>query len=402
MYAKVAKWRSAKPGREESAVAVLSSIRWPLLSLPTLEALGDVKATSGSFASAVAERSAQAKASHHGLADATNFAALVPHARQAFAGWWAGLGCASAGGAVIAGTGAAGKAGAEPLKPRAVRPHEGTLLFLDGSQEPGRVLQWFLRAQSGRSVAGKGSELAGAAATFEEMADVWCGQDDAFYVLDRDAERVVQVRNGEGEVVSKGPIRPERPCAVAVEGADRAVYVLDREGSRVIRYVHGRALQVAGSTEPGSSAGHLNAGPTGRLFATKGGRLYISDTLNHRVQRWDPGAKAGVTVAGGHGCGSGADQLSHPGGIWAMDNGTIFVADTGNHRVMRWRDGARAGVLAAGGYGPGDGLHQLKEPVDVTVEPSSGGLIIADFGNARVVRWAAPAPPAELLAAVKS
>ncbi|CAE7949737.1 unnamed protein product, partial [Symbiodinium sp. KB8] len=87
------------------------------------------------------------------------------------------------------------------------------------------------------------------------MADVWCGQDDAFYVLDRDAERVVQVRNGEGEVVSKGPIRPERPCAVAVEGADRAVYVLDREGSRVIRYVHGRALQVAGSTEPGSSAG---------------------------------------------------------------------------------------------------------------------------------------------------
>ncbi|CAE7294581.1 unnamed protein product, partial [Symbiodinium necroappetens] len=31
----VAKWRSAKPGREESAVAVLSSIRWPLLSLPT-------------------------------------------------------------------------------------------------------------------------------------------------------------------------------------------------------------------------------------------------------------------------------------------------------------------------------------------------------------------------------
>lgn len=48
------------------------------------------------------------------------------------------------------------------------------------------------------------------------------------------------------------------------------------------------------------------------------------------------------------------------------------------------------------------GRHQLKEPVDVTVEPSSGGLIIADFGNARVVRWAAPAPPAELLAAVKS
>ena len=54
------------------------------------------------------------------------------------------------------------------------------------------------------------------------------------------------------------------------------------------------------------------------------------------------------------------------------------------------------GVLAAGGYGPGDALHQLKEPVDVTVD-ATGGLIVADLGNARVVRWAAPQVPAELL-----
>lgn len=65
------------------------------------------------------------------------------------------------------------------------------------------------------------------------------------------------------QVVSKGTIRLERPCGVAVEGPDRAVYVLDREGSRVVRYVRGRSMQVAGGTEPGSGAGQLNAGPTG-------------------------------------------------------------------------------------------------------------------------------------------
>jgi hypothetical protein len=40
--------------------------------------------------------------------------------------------------------------------------------------------------------------------------------------LDRDAERVVQVRQGEAELVNQGTIRLERPCSVAVEGPDRA------------------------------------------------------------------------------------------------------------------------------------------------------------------------------------
>ena len=381
----VARWRSAKADRENTSVAILSSIRWPLFSLATLEALSEN--ASGSFAETVAERCKAAKGVHQGLEP-------VPNLRHGFSGWWSGLGCATAG-VVIAGQGSAGK---EPVKPKAVRPYEGTLLLLDG-EEPGRVMQWFLRMHNGRSLAGKGSELQGVN-SFEDMADIWSGPDDAFYILDRDAETVVCVRGGEGEVASIGTIRLERPCSVAVEGPDRAVYVLDREGSRVVRMVRGRSMQVAGGTEAGSGAGQLNAGPTGRIYAAKGGRLYISDTGNHRVQRWDPGSKVGVTVAGGHGCGSGADQLSHPGGIWALDNGTIYVADVGNHRVMKWRDGGKVGVLAAGGHGPGDGLHQLKEPVDVTVD-ASGALIVADLGNARVVRWASPAAPSELLAAVR-
>jgi hypothetical protein len=51
---------------------------------------------------------------------------------------------------------------------------------LDASEEPGRVLQWFLRMHSGRSVAGKGSELD---MTFEDMAEPWPKNDFSFICL---------------------------------------------------------------------------------------------------------------------------------------------------------------------------------------------------------------------------
>lgn len=60
---------------------------------------------------------------------------------------------------------------ASPGCSQAVRFHEGTLLLLDAFEEPGRVLQWFLRMHSGRSLAGKGSPLE---LSFEEMAEPWC------------------------------------------------------------------------------------------------------------------------------------------------------------------------------------------------------------------------------------
>ncbi|CAE8694186.1 unnamed protein product [Polarella glacialis] len=108
----VARWCRFKDGREEGAVAALAAVRWPLLSASVLDALaaeGKV-ALAGTFRAAVAERSAAARDAHNGLSDASNFASLVPHVRQAYAGWWAGLGSSARGGLVIAGKGAEGKA----------------------------------------------------------------------------------------------------------------------------------------------------------------------------------------------------------------------------------------------------------------------------------------------------
>lgn len=395
----LARWRRLGKARDEAATKLLDSVRWPLLSLQTLDALSESNAPQGSFPAAVAERSSVAREVHHGIADATTFAALVPHPRKAYAGWWAGPGCSIRGASVIAGSGAEGKAGEWNIAPRVVRPHEGTLLFLDTSSQSGRVIQWFLRMHNGRSVAGSGSALAGTGADFEDITDIWSGPDDAYYILDRDAERVVRIQNGDAMVVGGGALRLSRPCAIAV-GPDRALYVLDAGGARVVRFFGGRSTIIAGSMTPGVGSGHLNAGLTGRLFVTPSLLVYISDTGNHRVQRWDPGAREGVTVAGGHGCGAGPEQLSHPGGVWALSNGSLYVADTGNHRVMKWRDGGRSGVVVAGGCGAGHGAHQLREPVDVAVD-AQGAIYVADHGNKRVVRWVTPAPPGELLATVR-
>eukprot|EP00927_Polykrikos_kofoidii_P066757 TRINITY_DN62321_c0_g1_i1.p1 TRINITY_DN62321_c0_g1~~TRINITY_DN62321_c0_g1_i1.p1 ORF type:complete len:709 (-),score=79.73 TRINITY_DN62321_c0_g1_i1:57-2093(-) len=410
----VGRWCRSTASREGRVIAsVLEAVRWPLLSLATLDALCDASGgpdiPQGSLRVCVGERCTSARAAHLGgaqsCAEATSSQGLaIPKLRKSYVGWWAGQGCSVRGGAILAGVGAEGKAGETSLKPRAIRPHEGTLLFVDSTTKgPGNIIQWFVRAKNGRVVVGPGSELTGVVGKdFEEIADVWSGPDDAFYVLDRDAEHVVRVRSGEGELVGhrRNVFKLQGSCALAV-GGDRSVYVLESWGSRVLRYsTDGRTASVAGSAEPGAGPSQLNAGLSGRIFVTQAGHIYISDTGNHRVQRWDPGAREGITVAGGRGCGAGVDQLSHPGGIWVLSNGTFFVADTGNHRIMRWRDGSRVGIVVAGGCGSGDGPHQLREPVDVAVD-SQGALLIADLGNGRVMRWPPPAANAELLAVIR-
>lgn len=96
----------------------------------------------------------------------------------------------------------------------------------------------------------------------------------------------------------------------------------------------------------------------------------------------------GTTVAGGNGQGSGANQLHSPCGLFVDDNHqTIYIADYGTHRVIEWKFNAASGRVAAGGNGQGSGAHQLSYPQDVIVDKEKDSLIIADYGNNRVVRW---------------
>eukprot|EP00929_Paragymnodinium_shiwhaense_P054002 TRINITY_DN27072_c0_g1_i1.p1 TRINITY_DN27072_c0_g1~~TRINITY_DN27072_c0_g1_i1.p1 ORF type:complete len:660 (+),score=194.94 TRINITY_DN27072_c0_g1_i1:88-2067(+) len=392
------------PARKRKALTpVLKTVRWPLCSSATLDALADMLTVppedpSVSMRAAAAGQAMDARKAHEG-ADAGSD---LPKLRKAFGSWWPGLGCSIRGGTILAGKGGEGKAGEAVLSPRVVRPHEGTYLFLSSAaRQPGSIVQWFVRAKSGRPVVGPGSDLTGAGgSTFDDLVDVWSGPDDAYYVLDRDAEQVFRIRSGEATAVGANALKLHGPCAVSV-APDKSVYVLESFGSRVMRYgKDGRVRVAAGGPEPGDGPSQLNAGLTGRIFVAADGQLYVSDTGNHRVQRWDVGAQEGVTVAGGNGCGSNTDQLNHPGGVWVSSNGTLFVADTGNHRVVKWREGSKAAQVVAGGCGAGDGLHQFREPMDVAID-KEGALLVADFGNGRVVRWPAAAANSELLSLLR-
>ena len=96
----------------------------------------------------------------------------------------------------------------------------------------------------------------------------------------------------------------------------------------------------------------------------------------------------GVTVAGGNGYGNAVNQLHWPRGLDIDDdNQSIVIADFGNHRIVEWKMGANNGKVIVGGQGEGNLLNQLNWPTDVLIDKETNSLFIADRGNERVLRW---------------
>ncbi|CAF1219153.1 unnamed protein product [Rotaria sp. Silwood1] len=103
-------------------------------------------------------------------------------------------------------------------------------------------------------------------------------------------------------------------------------------------------------------------------------------TGNHR---W---AQNGVTVAGNHEWGDNTNQLQLPEGLFVNNDQTMVIADFGNHRIIEWKVGNKHGQLVAGGSSKENPSDQLKWPTDVLIDKETDSLIICDQGNRRVVR----------------
>jgi uncharacterized protein (TIGR03437 family) len=97
-------------------------------------------------------------------------------------------------------------------------------------------------------------------------------------------------------------------------------------------------------------------------------------------------------------------ELNGPGGV-ALDprNGQvhIYIADTRNARVLAWADTnsyqiGSAPALVLGQPGPqyssvlGIGAKGLSQPLGLAVDPTTGNLFVADYGDNRVVRFSNP------------
>ena len=116
--------------------------------------------------------------------------------------------------------------------------------------------------------------------------------------------------------------------------------------------------------------------------------MYHSDSISwshHLDSRWKQSA---ITIAGGNGRGDRLDQLSGPGGICFDEyNQIIYIVDNGNHRIIEWKLNASHGRIVAGGNGRGSRLDQLNQPTNVVIDREDDSLIVADYGNRRVMRW---------------
>ena len=101
--------------------------------------------------------------------------------------------------------------------------------------------------------------------------------------------------------------------------------------------------------------------------------------------RW---SQNGLTVAGGNGYGNAINQLFCPYGLDTDDdNQSIVIADYGNHRIVEWKIGASHRKVVAGGQGHRNRLDQLYHPTDVLIDKETNSLFIADQDNRRVLRW---------------
>ncbi|CAF0891669.1 unnamed protein product [Adineta steineri] len=97
--------------------------------------------------------------------------------------------------------------------------------------------------------------------------------------------------------------------------------------------------------------------------------------------------QSAITVAGENAEGQKLNQLSFPRGIFIDEKKNIFIADGDNHRIVEWKYNAKEGKIIAGGNGQGNRMDQLNLPTDVIVDQQDHSIIIADFGNRRVIQW---------------
>jgi uncharacterized protein (TIGR03437 family) len=222
------------------------------------------------------------------------------------------------------------------------------------------------------------------------------------------------------------------PGGLAIDAREGMVrlYVSDTQNHRILAWADARAYQagdpptsVLGQPSPqrsqplGIGSSGLNS-PGGLAVEPFTGNLYVADTGNNRVLRFpapfanprqvEPDVVYGQLdfesrTPNTHGLG--ADSLNAPAAVAFDSTGNLWVADTGNHRILRYSSsllefsGPEASQVVGqpdfrsaepnrgAGAPSGNGLNR---PSGLALD-RDGNLYVSDAGNARVLRFPAPA-----------
>lgn len=244
-----------------------------------------------------------------------------------------------------------------------------------------------------------------AAALMTNVQAAWKNYDDAEVILGRTALPTASTFY--------------QPQDIAVNPASGKVYVVDGGYHRVLRFSSAAALgngQAAEAVfgqpdmttaEPGVGPASLSGPVSAAIDST--GRLWVTDTENFRVLRWDDAdsatnGAAAVQVLGqpnftSNGAITSQTGLTRPGGLAFDGLGRLWVADYFGNRVLRYDNpgskgngGAADGVLGQPNFtskASGTSATQFKDPFDVEVD-AQGRLWVADFSNARILRFDTP------------
>ncbi len=169
------------------------------------------------------------------------------------------------------------------------------------------------------------------------------------------------------------------PRGVAVD-ASGVIYVADT-GNNAVRKISGAAVTTLASG--------FNA-PRG-VAVDGSGTVYVADTGNHVIRAISSGGTvslfAGAVGVSGSADGSAANaRFSSPAGVAvAADGSTIYVADAGNSTIRAIAGGTVStigGTAGSSGFADAAGsAARFNDPEAVTLDPSGGGLYIADTGN---------------------
>jgi len=258
---------------------------------------------------------------------------------------------------------------------------------------------------AGSSAAGS-ADGTGSGARFNVAAGIaYDPSDKSFYICDQKnfeirrmtADGIVTTVAGstqEGRNDGAGAdARFSHPEGIAFDSRDGALYVTDSANNEIRRVTTAGIVTTVAGGRAGFADGTGGAArfdnPSGITFDAADGALYVSDSGNERIRRVTPDGIATTFAGGSNASFVGPKAMTRwgvPAGIaWNPVDGSLYVVDYFFNAVRRISpQGDVSGIAGNGSLGSYDGVFEGAEfgrPLGIAVEPSTGHLYIADFGN---------------------